>query len=180
MALADVAWASSQWAAAVAGYARALELSGKARDPSLVAKTREQWGKARLMVASEAAGRGQYDQALATAKGLVVEFKDNKDSAVAPMASAFAVQTALSRFATAGADQKRSALAELEELVKQTIAAWPQRPEADDARMALGQAQAVMGKMTEALEVFEHVNPKSPRYPMALYLAGRAVLVPLP
>lgn len=173
-ALGATAWDNGQWSEAVAGYSRALELAAKARDPGLVAKTRQQWGKARLMVANDASGKGQTEQALAAAKQLVGEFKDEKDDAVAPMASAFAVQMALQRYVAAGPDQKAAALAELEDLAKATVATWPQRPEADDARIALGQAQAVMGRMDDALAVFEHVNPKSPRYPMSLYLAGRA------
>ena len=55
---------------------------------------------------------------------------------------------------------------------------WPDRPEADDARMARGQAKLVVAqarparRRCEAIAIFERVNPKSERYPVAMYLAG--------
>ena len=49
---------------------------------------------------------------------------------------------------------------------------WPGRPEADDARMDLGILYIYCGDTKQALKQFDSVNPKSERYPKALYMAG--------
>jgi len=50
---------------------------------------------------------------------------------------------------------------------------WPDRPEADDARIARGQAKLVAHEVREAIDIFDRVNPKSERYPLAMYRAGQ-------
>ena len=49
---------------------------------------------------------------------------------------------------------------------------WPGKPEADDARMMLAQADLVQGKIDQALAGFEKIDPRSQRYPNALLLAA--------
>ena len=60
-----------------------------------------------------------------------------------------------------------------------TATTWPAKPEADDARMALGQASIVGGKIDEALAAFEKVNPKSERYSNARHLLGKTLFAAL-
>ncbi|MEX0978898.1 MAG: hypothetical protein WDZ48_08615, partial [Pirellulales bacterium] len=73
----------------------------------------------------------------------------------------------------AASQDKQKALDELAAIAKDTIERWPDKAEADDARIALGQASLVQGKTDEALAVFENVNPRSLRYPSAMLLAGQ-------
>jgi tetratricopeptide (TPR) repeat protein len=59
-------------------------------------------------------------------------------------------------------------------LANYTIDHWPDRPEADDARIALGQSYIVRGGLDEAIAAFEQVKADSERYATALHYAGNA------
>ncbi len=76
----------------------------------------------------------------------------------------------------AEAPAKEAALAELTAATKMVIDNWPDKAEADDARIALGQASLVQGKPAEALRAFEQVNQRSLRYPLALLVAAQTHL----
>ncbi len=96
---------------------------------------------------------------------------------VAPKAAALWVRAALHSYANAHeAPDKEAALAELAAATKTVIDSWPDKPEADDARIALGQASLVQGKPAEALQAFEQVNQRSLRYPLALLVAAQTHL----
>ena len=96
-----------------------------------------------------------------------------KHSAAAAQASALAVAAALNLYVDAPDDKKPAALEKLMNVAKFTETNWPDRPEADDARMARGQAKLVVRQVREAIDIFERVNPKSDRYPLAMYRAGQ-------
>jgi tetratricopeptide (TPR) repeat protein len=96
-----------------------------------------------------------------------------KDSPTAAVAASFAVNVALQIYADAPQDKRAAALADLQARAKAVEDGWPTRPEADDARMALARVQYSLGKVREAVEVFDKVNPQSERYPMAMYRAGQ-------
>ncbi len=68
--------------------------------------------------------------------------------------------------------KKTAALERLKKYARLTEEAWPGKPEADDARMMLAQADLVQGKSDEALAGFEKIDPRSVRYPNALLLAA--------
>lgn len=98
-----------------------------------------------------------------------------KDSPMAPPITALAISARLTQYATAAdAAAKETALQNLIKIAGYAITTYPDKPEADDARIALAQANLVQGKVEEALKGFEEVNPRSVRYPNALYEAGRA------
>ena len=80
---------------------------------------------------------------------------------------------ALNLYAAAPDDKKPAALERLTKFAEFTEKNWPDSPEADDARMARGQAKLVVGQIREAIDVFERVNPKSARYGVAMCLAGQ-------
>jgi tetratricopeptide (TPR) repeat protein len=175
VALANAAIQTGQWADAVTGYQRALELSAKVRDAALVQDVNNQLAYARSMVANDLFQQGKYEECLAAAAQLTKEFPG---TAIGPSASALAVHAALALYQvalqTGAAPEKReAALERLVKIANYTISTWPKKPEADDARMALGQASLVIGKADEALAVFEQVNRKSDRYPVALYLSAQ-------
>jgi tetratricopeptide (TPR) repeat protein len=118
--------------------------------------------------------QGKMDECLTLVGGIVRDPDGNvkTSSASAAQASALGIQAALNRYATASKDQKSAALQKLLEVARFTEKNWPNRPEADDARMARGHVKLVDGRPDEAIEVFEQVNPKSDRYSTAMYLAG--------
>ncbi len=90
---------------------------------------------------------------------------------MAPPAASLAVSAALSLYVK-GTD-KPAALARLTTIAEDAIERWPNKAEADDARIALGQASLARGDLPAAIAIFEHVNPRSQRFPSAMYLAGQ-------
>jgi len=180
VALGDSAAAIGQWHEAVASYQRAVDLSGKFTGKvkpvdreKAVKSLHEDLANAMVRQAGDLAKKNNLEECLAAAEKVT---KDYKDTAAAPQAAALRVAAALDLYKAVPADkkdQKGKALERLEELAKFTIDNWPGKREADDARMALGQASLVQGKSDEALKVFEAVNPKSERYPVALLMAAK-------
>jgi tetratricopeptide (TPR) repeat protein len=94
-----------------------------------------------------------------------------KDSAAAASASALAVEAALRLYVD---DKTPDSLEKLARLAEFTEKNWPDKPEADDARMARGKAKLVVERVREAIDVFERVNPLSARYGLAMCLAGES------
>ena len=97
--------------------------------------------------------------------------------------TSLSVYAALNLYASTPEEPKEKKDAALQRLIK--IATfltntWPQKPEADDARIALGNSHLVGGRIDEALKVFENVNPKSERYATGLYLRRPHVLGTIP
>jgi len=181
VALGDSAVVAGQWDEAVASYQRAVELSGKFAGGKVkpvdrekaVKKLSEDLANAFYRQACDLFAKKKLEECLVAAEKVT---KDYKDTLAAPQAGALRVAAALNLYVAVPADkkdQKAEALKRLEELAKFTVANWPGKPEADDARMALGQASLVQGKTDEALKVFEAVNPKSDRYPTALLMAAK-------
>lgn len=156
------------WPSAVAALERALELRSTTTDADRVAEAEKQLDQARYQVAAGHYASGKFTEALAEARRLMDE---RPDSPLAPPAASLAVSAALSIYASS--QDKQQALAELGAIAKDAIKRWPDRAEADDARIALGQASLVQGDAETALKVFENVNPRSLRYPAAMFLAGQ-------
>ncbi len=112
---------------------------------------------------------GKWEDSLAAAEKI---FKEYKDSPAAPMAGSLAVSAALNLYSAAPEGKKKAALERLKQYARLTEEAWPGKPEADDARMLLAQADLVQGKIEDALAAFEKIDPRSERYPNALVLAA--------
>lgn len=167
MAVAQEAVAGAQWGDAIAAYTKSIELADKAKDAEKIRKVRFQLAYAQLMGAKP-------EDCITTSQELV---KENANAAFSPEAGALSVQAALQIYANAsrGTDQPKTqaAVKQLNDLAEDTMKRWPTRPEADDARIAKGQAAQVIGDVPTALMTFESVNPESARYPIALYYAGQ-------
>ncbi len=171
-ALGDAALGTEQWEEAAAAYGRAVELSSRVRDEARLAQVRDGLASAQFGLAVKLFRANKLEECLAAVKKLV---RDGKESPVAPAASALGVAAALNFYVAVPANEagkKQAALEQLERIAEFTEKSWPGKPEADDARLCRGQALLARGKIDEALAVFENVNPKSARYPRALYLAG--------
>ena len=124
------------------------------------------------MISRDQFNAGKLEDCVTTVGNLV---RQNKDSPLAPAASALAVSASLNLYVAAAANDKPAALERLLRIAEFTATTWPIKPEADDARMALGQASLVGGKVDEALAAFENVNPKSERYFYARHLLGKTL-----
>jgi hypothetical protein len=153
---------SGQWDEAVTAYARAAELAAKDKDPERMIDARFRLAHAQLM-------SGKAEEAADTAEEIA---RKNLASRTAPQAAALATSAALALY-TAAKD-KGPALERLMSMANYTIDHWPDRPEADDARIALGQSNIVRGDLDAAVAVFEQVKPTSERYATALHYAGNA------
>ncbi|MHB1036939.1 MAG: hypothetical protein ACYC35_20095 [Pirellulales bacterium] len=164
VAVGDSAAGGSQWAEAASGYAQALKLVGtaKKKDPEQVCAVRYRLAHALFM-------SGKTAEAMQAAESLA---RQAPTSASAPSAAALAVSAALNLYVAA--KDKAPALEQLVKVADFTVKTWPARAEADDARMALGQGCLVRGETDKAIAVFEQVNSKSDRYPIALHLAGQS------
>jgi hypothetical protein len=168
LALADSAVDTLDWSAAALSFSRALELSSTIKDPRRIAEVQNRLTLARYHMAAGHFSDGKFEECLDAAEAIV---RDRPDSPLAPAASCLAVSAALSLYAKA--QDKQAALARLEKIANATIDSWPDKAEADDARIALGQAGLVRGELAQAADVFQRVNPRSQRYPVAMYLAGQ-------
>lgn len=179
-ALGDAAVASAQWEPAVEAYTRALALAEKSniRDGALKNTVREARAGAQYMIARDLFNKRKLNECIEMVNKEIV-FADaertlvQKDSAAAAQASALAVNAALNLYMEAADDAKPAALEKLLKAAEFTETNWPDRPEADDARMARAHVMYVGGRIREAIEVFDRVNPKSERYPLAMYSAGQ-------
>lgn len=167
-ALAESAAVGLDWPAAVAAFERTLQLRSTTTGKDRIAEAQKRLDYARYQLAATHYTAGEFAASLALARKLTLE---RSESPLAPPAASLAVSAALSIYAAA--DDKQQALAQLVKIAEDAIRRWPDKAEADDARIALGQASLVRGEMEEALAVFENVNPRSQRYPSAMFLAGQ-------
>ena len=176
------------WEAAKKAYERALELADNPvdaprkpgtkpvkavkPDPKVVAAVREQLGEVKLMLADLLYGKGNYAECFEATKPLV---RDYKESVLGPRAGSLAVSASLAMYTSAATPEAQAAaLAQLEKVAAFVKNTWSSKPEADDARICLGQALIVQGKIPEAIKVFDEVDPRSDRYPTAVFMKGRA------
>jgi hypothetical protein len=170
VALAESAAVAEQWSEATGNYELALQLAEKEKiDDTQRKEVRDALVNVIFMRARSQFVAGKMEECLAGADKIV---KGHKDSPSAPVAGSLAVAAALNLYNAAPAEKKNSALERLKKYAKLMEDTWPGRPEADDARMMLAQADLIQGKIDGALAVFEKINPRSDRYPSALLLAG--------
>ena len=174
-AMAQSAGAADQWEEAVAAYTRSLEMAAdaKLKDKKRLTELRDGLAYAKYMVVHNLFQEAKFEDCLTRAGKILQE---DKETPAAPMVASLAVAAALNLYLMVPQnenDKRQAALDRLEKIAKMTEETWPGKAAADDARMALAQASLVRGKLEEAIQVFEKVNPRSERYPLALYLSGR-------
>lgn len=170
VALAEAAAVGQQWSEATANYSVALKLADKEKIGDSPQKdTRDALVNAIYMQARNQLILEKYEDCLGNAEKIIKEYQN---SPTAPMAGSLAVSAALNLYAAATEGKKSAALERLKKYAKLTEDAWPDKPEADDARMMLAQADLVQGKIDQALAGFERIDPRSQRYPNALLMAA--------
>jgi hypothetical protein len=179
VALADAAMTASQWESAQDAYVQALDMAAKQsrNDPAGIKSVQEALARVRYNLACDLFRKGKLNECMEVVGAVVFEDPQKKtvrkDSTIAVEAAALAVEAALNLYVNASADKKPAALKKLMSVAEFLEKNWPDRPEADDARMARAKAKLAIGEIREAIDIFDRVNPKSDRYPLATYFAGQ-------
>ena len=176
--LGDDAADGLQWEDAVKWYTKALEFAEKLptrRSGRHRSGDPRQARHVPLQLRLPAASRGQGRRSDRAGQGDVRQARSARRAGAESGGTVGSRRTALLCH-RAGSAAKDAALAELAAATKMVIDNWPDKPEADDARIALGQASLVQGKPAEALAAFEQVNQRSLRYPLALLVAAQTHL----
>lgn len=167
---------SAEWPKALEYYTKALEIAEKTKlkNFDVIDAVRENADRVRYRMACELFDAGKFSECIEAAGKIIRDDngRTKKESEAAAEASALAVEAALNLYRTAPDDKKADTLDRLMKVAEFTEKNWPDRPQADDARMARAQAKLVAGKVHEAINVFDRVNPKSERYATAMYWAG--------
>jgi tetratricopeptide (TPR) repeat protein len=169
--LGDVALQGGQWLEAVQAYSAALQASDEKTDPQQVGAIRLRLNQARLRVAVGFYEKGKLEESIRAAG--VIAREDVSDPSAAA-ASKLAVYAALALYEAAPDAQKPAAYERLQKIVDFLVQKWPGGAEADDARLALGQAAMTRGDVAQALNYYQQVKPNSARYPAAANAIGRA------
>jgi hypothetical protein len=178
VAMGNIAASASQWDKAQESYQQALDIAvkSKLKDASRLDAVHEELTGVRYMIARELFDKGKLNECIEMSGKIVRDDQGNvkKGSVAAAQASALGVNAALNLYVEAPEDKKAAALDKLMKVAEFTETNWPDRPEADDARMARGQAKLVVGAVRDAIALFDRVNPKSERYALACFMAGKS------
>ena len=167
--MADDSFGANQWEEAAKFCETALALAPKNANAAAITKIKGLLGKARFNIALELYKKGQFAEAFAITEKIAL---DPASGDVALSAAAMSVQAALALYANSNEKDRDAAFERLSKIAEYTVATWPGKPEADDARMGLGKALRVNGKLDEALKAFTGINIKSEKYADGMYLAG--------
>ncbi|MCX7424229.1 MAG: tetratricopeptide repeat protein [Planctomycetia bacterium] len=162
VAVGDASAGCGLWDEAVSAYARAVELGKETPDADSVLTARYRLARAHY-------NGGHADAALEVAETLA---RSHPDRAIAPTAAALAMRAASALSATAA--DKTAARERLTRLVEFVARQWPDRPEADEARLILGTAALTQSDYEGAAKVFEAIPPTALCYGNARYLAAQA------
>ncbi len=160
LAVANEAYQSGRWADSATAFTKTLTLGDKAKDNDKMRKARFQLAYAYLMT-------GKTDDVIKTCDEII---KENPNDPLSPQAGALKVQAALQVYQTA--KDKAEPLTKLKLVADEVIRTWKTRPEADDARIALGQAMLSASDMDGSLLHFDGVQKESERYPQSQFFSG--------
>ncbi len=167
-ALGDSALAAKQFPEAEQNYTKALEFATQNKNDQLAAAARRRLSRVRYAQALALYSAGKLEESLAAAGELARG--DRSDPSVSH-AALLSLSAALAIFGKA--DDKDAAIKRLEGVVELLVKNWSGRPEADDARIALGQARLFKGDTQAAMDAFRQVTATSARYPTVLYVLGQ-------
>jgi hypothetical protein len=201
MELARIAQSKKQWDHVGKWLAKAQELEeakGAKKDPAQLSQIQELLASNAMQSISDdynqAKEKNQFtkEKWMAWIEGAEKVARDYKKTLVAERSMGFALdcarqlhQTAVeaekaatakrdANGAKAAAADREDALKRLKDAVDFTVKTYPGTAEADRARMSLAWLNFVDAKYTEALAVYEAVEPSSEEYARAADMAGRA------
>lgn len=170
IALGDAAMDSMEWAEATACYERAVEAATKAKDNKALDTANQRLVRVRYQLAVGLYTEKKYEEALKAA-GEIVTAAPQDPAAV--NASGLAVAAALDLYSATPEAERPAALERLERVAKYAIERYPDKQEADDARMALARVRLTQGEEDAGLEILKEVNPRSPRHGTAEQVVGQ-------
>ncbi len=98
----------------------------------------------------------------------------NPKAKLGPTAAVLAVNAALFLCSSATAADRTAEETKLNSIVKFTLETWPNRAEADDARIALGSLMMAKRDPEGAIAAYAKVNPASDRFPRAQSMSAKA------
>lgn len=166
--LGDAALEAKQFAEAEQSYTKALKTATANKNEKLATAARHRLTRVRYAQAYALYSAGKLEESLAAASEIARG--DRSDPGVSHAAT-LALYSALALLGKA--DDKSAAMKRLEAIVESIVKDWSGKPEADDARIALGQARLSQGDTAAALAAFNEVKPDSPRYSSVLYVVGQ-------
>lgn len=170
LVLGDEAAAERNWVEAESFYRQALESAHKGNDAKSIETTKTRLTQAIYRQAVDQFAARNMEKALTLCGELV---RDNPDIQLAEDASAVAVAAALAEYSDAAPDAKETAHTRLDRVAAYALNRWPNRPVADDARMALAQVALVQNDYAAAEQRLSEVNKESARYGTALHVLGQ-------
>ena len=151
-------------------FETALSLAPKNIDAARLGEIKAMLNRTRFNVARDFYVKEKYAECLNEAEKIA---QDPAAGDVAPVAASMSVQAAYALYLKATEnDAKDKALERMHKNAAHLIATWPGRPEADDARMTVGKADLVLGKLDDAINTFKTINIKSDKFPIGMFLAG--------
>ena len=164
VALADAAASNREYAEAVKSYERAVELQDQEKNQDRLAAVQYHLALAKRQL-------GDYSGSFAVANKFALEKPEAK---LGPPAAVLAIDAALALRSAAAPADRPAAEQQLNGIVEYTIKTWPNRAEADDARIALGRLKTVQGDLPGAITAYEKVNPASDRFAQSQSLSGQS------
>ncbi|MBX3414845.1 MAG: hypothetical protein KF708_19325 [Pirellulales bacterium] len=158
------------WLEAEKHLADALAAQEKLGTGQKLADTRENLSRLQLRRTRWLAGQGELLAAVTLAEQVLDQAADTSS---APAIAAIGTNAAARLLSNAAAEEQPEIHARLVRLAEQIRSRWPERVEADDAQIALGLAEAVLGQQDSALQRFESIAKNSSRFRQAQYQAGK-------
>ncbi len=172
----DDSFGAQKWDEAIQFYEQAIGMSKgmpAAGRKATLASIREKLETCHYNQVYHLFSEGKEEEAMALAASLIEEKKISAKSETAGKLAALRVHIILRRYASSqNAEEKEKLLAELTAAAADVVEKWPDKPAADDARIAMAQAAMVQGKTADAITQLEDVNPRSEKYPTALHMAA--------
>ena len=153
----------------------AVEKTDAKRKPKLLKAAKESAAVALYEIAIQQFGQKKLPECAATLEILIKKYGDTP---AAPAASALLISVLANQYRDIPEDQanekkKTEAFDHLVKKVNETTDRWPDKPEADDAKMILAEVYFIKKDFPKALKEFDLVSSQSNRYPTALYRLAR-------
>lgn len=158
------------WLEAEEHLAQALAAQEKLGSDTSLADTRESLSRLQLRRARWLAAQGDQLEVVALAEHVL---ENASETSSAPAIVALGTNAAASLLANSAGEEQAQVHARLVRLAEQIRTRWPERVEADDAQIALGLAEAILGQQDAALARFEAITKNSARFRQAQYQAGK-------
>ena len=168
--LGDTALAGRQLAEAETNYNQALKLATEAKNQKLIVESRHRLTRVRLAQAAGLYTSGKLEEAIEVAGSVAREDLDDPSSG---RGAVLALSAAAAQYAAAEAGKKAEEFQRLKSSVDFVLKRWAGRPEADDARITLGQAQLLGGDKAAGMATLGQVDTRSRRYPSVLFILAQ-------